>query len=165
MLLRGIKEEHPFEVLLSRQHKNDRLKMRVDEKQEGLVADRFAFETEHVNRISTQKHSDAAHEWRRPFFVAHLVAAGVEPHHIPDLRPADSPALEKLRTPKNRMIAPELNQLLREPEKVFLLIVVFPREPAQLVILAIRVVISVLRARPLVAGVEHRHTLREEQGC
>src|SRR5471030_43359 len=64
MFLRGIKEEHPFEMLLPRQHEDDRLKMRIDEKQEGLVADRVALETEHVNRISAQQHSDAAHEWR-----------------------------------------------------------------------------------------------------
>src|SRR5438046_5878525 len=53
MFLRGIKEEHPFEVLLPREHENDRLKMRIEEKQEGLVADRLALEIEHVNRISS----------------------------------------------------------------------------------------------------------------
>src|SRR5471032_808020 len=67
MFLRSIKDGHPLEVLLPRQHKNDRLKMRVDEKQEGLVSDRFTLETEDVNRISAQKHSDAAHEGRSPF--------------------------------------------------------------------------------------------------
>ena len=64
MFLRGIEEEHPFEVFLARQHESDRLKMRVDQKQERLIADRFAFETEHVDGIAAQKHSDAAHKGR-----------------------------------------------------------------------------------------------------
>src|SRR5947208_16923739 len=111
MFLRGIKEEHPFQVLLPRQDKGDRLKVRVDKKQKCLVADRIALKTEHVDRISAQKHSETAHKGRGPFFVAHFVAARIKPHHVFDLRAADSPALEKFRAPENRMITPEPDQV------------------------------------------------------
>mgnify|MGYP003694582169 CR=1 FL=1 len=41
-------------------------------------------------------------------FVAHFVTTGIEPHHVLDLAAANAAALEKFRTAKNRMLAPEL---------------------------------------------------------
>ena len=107
MFLPGVQEEHPFQMLLPRQDKDDRLEVRIDEKQECVVADGLALKTEHVDCISAQKHSERADKGRRPFFVAHFVAARIEPHHVFDLRAADSPALEKFWAPENRMITPE----------------------------------------------------------
>src|SRR5204863_9828992 len=75
------------------------------------------------------------------------------------------PALEKFRAPENRMITPEPNQFLGKGEELVLLGIVFPAEPAQLVIVAVGIIIPVLRPRPFIAGVEHRYTLGEKQGC
>ena len=45
--------------------------------------------------------------------------------------PANPAALEKFRTPKDRMIAPQLDELLREIEQLLLLVVMLPLEPAR----------------------------------
>ena len=55
------------------------------------------------------------------------------------------------------------NQLSRELQKLILLFVARPIEPIDLVILAVRVVIALLRPAPLVAASEHRHTLGKEK--
>src|SRR4051794_30634576 len=55
----------------------------------------------------------------------------------------------------------ELDQSPCELEQ--LLVAVGPVEPRQLVVLAPRVVVAVLRPPPLVAAEQHRHALREEQ--
>src|ERR1700686_92249 len=113
-------------MLLARQDKTDRLVGRVDQEQKSFVAGRVALEREHVDRVAAEKHADTTHERRAPFLVAHLVAAGIEPHYVPDFRAADPAALEEFWAPKNRMIAPELNESLRKIEEFVLRVVVFP---------------------------------------
>src|SRR6476660_3401511 len=61
------------------------------------------------------------------------------------------------------MILPDLNQSSCELEKLVLFFIAFPIEPADLVVLAISVVISVLRPAPLIAAGQHRHALRKEK--
>src|SRR3954454_5921150 len=56
------------------------------------------------------------------------------------------------------------DHLAEEPEDVALLLArEIPVEPADLVVLAVGVVVALLRAADLVAGDEHRRPLREEQ--
>src|SRR5215472_13203195 len=45
-----------------------------------------------------------------------------------------------------------------------LLVVTLPVEPADLVVLAIGIVVAVLRPAPLIAAAEHRHALRKKEG-
>src|SRR5205807_8437157 len=99
-----------------------------------------------------------------PFLVAHFVATRVKPHHIFDLASPDSSALEKLRSTKNGMIAPELNHFPGELEQRLLFFVAFlPIEPADLVVLTIGIVIAVLSPAEFISPAKHRHTLRNEQ--
>src|SRR5260370_12050388 len=99
----------------------------------------------------------------RPFFLAHLVTTRIEPHHIPNFRTSNPPALEKFRTAKDRMIFPELNQSSGESKQLILLFIALPIEPTNLIVLAISVIVSVLRSAPFVAAAEHRHALRKKQ--
>ena len=50
----------PLDMFLAGQNERQRLEMRVDQKQKSLVADRFAFETQHVDRVAAQEHSDGS---------------------------------------------------------------------------------------------------------
>ena len=99
----------------------------------------------------------------RPFFLAHFVTTRIEPHHIPDFRTSNPPALEKFRTAKDRVISPELNQFLGESKQLILLFIAHPIKPTDLIVLAISVIVSVLCSAPFVAAAEHRHALRKKQ--
>src|SRR5437870_5803644 len=55
------------------------------------------------------------------------------------------------------------DQLSREIQKLLVLFVVPPIEPADLVVLTISVVIALLRSSPLVATQKHRHALRKKK--
>src|ERR1051325_1576972 len=104
--------------------------MRVDQKQESIVANGLTLESHYVDGIAAQHHSEATRERQAPVFFAHFVAAGVEPHHIFDLAAANASALKKFRAPKNRMFMPELNKLPGKlEERLLFLIRVLPIEP------------------------------------
>src|SRR5437868_15193493 len=55
------------------------------------------------------------------------------------------------------------DQLSRELQKLILLFVARPIEPTDLVVLAIRIVIAVLRSSPLVSATEHRDALGKKK--
>src|SRR5690348_13507178 len=63
------------------------------------------------------------------------------------------------------MIAPELDELFRELEERVLLFGVVPVEPADLVILAIGVVVSLLSPLPFIARSEHWNALGKKKRC
>src|SRR5207244_11388151 len=83
--------------------------------------------------------------------------------HIPNLRPAYPAALKKFWTAKYRMRFAKPDQLSREIQKLLVLFVMPPIEPADLVVLTISVVIALLRSSPLVATQKHRHALRKKK--
>ena len=72
-------------MFLSGQTKRDQLVMGVNQEEECVVANWFAFEIEHVHRVAAQQHAETTNERGCPFFFAHLITAGIEPHHIPNL--------------------------------------------------------------------------------
>ena len=88
--------------------------MRINQQQKGVVVDRLTFKVEDITRIAAQQHSNASNKWRRPVFLAHLGATGVEPHHIAGFRSANPAALKEFWAPKYRMRLAERNQLSRE---------------------------------------------------
>src|SRR5436305_15161294 len=110
-------------MLLDRQNKWDRFVMRINQQQKGLVTDWFAFKTENIAGIATQQHPNTTNERRRPVFVAHFAPAGIEPHHVANVRTAYSPTLKKLRPTKQRMCITQSVQLSRELQKLILLLV------------------------------------------
>src|SRR6266542_931320 len=144
-------------MFLSRENEWDRLKMRINQQHECVVTDWFTFKTNDIDRIATQQHSNTANKRRRPFFLAHLGAAGIKPHHISNLRSAYPATAEKFWAAKYRVRLAKPNQPSRELQKLVLLFVACPIEPADLVVLAISIVIALLRSSPLVSAGKHRH--------
>src|SRR4051794_15100912 len=120
--------------------------MRVEENQKSLIANRLAFGVDHIERVAAQQHAETADKGRRPFFVAHFIPTGVEPHDILDFRAADTAALEKFGPAKNRMLMSQLDQFSGEFEKFVLLFRSFPIEPAHLIVLTIGIIVSILAA-------------------
>ena len=150
-------------MLLARKHKRDRFMMSIHKEQKCFIPDRLKLKIDNVLGVSAQEHAETTHERRAPFFIAHFIAAGIEPHHILDLGPTYPPTPEKFRPPKDRMLAPKADQFFRELEERVLLFIALPIEPADLVVLAISVVVSLLRAAQFVAAAKHRHTLGKKK--
>src|SRR5215475_10269850 len=116
-----------------------------------------------MTRVATRELPNTSNEERRPFFVAHFAAAGIEPHHVANLRSADTPTLKEFRSAKDGMRIAKSNELAGELKKLILLFILRPVEPTDLVVLAISVVIAVLRSSPLVSASEHWHALRKKE--
>src|SRR5204863_8616244 len=69
-------------------------------------------------------------------------------------------AAQEPAAPKARVPAAKRDHLLEEAEEVLVALREFPVEPGDLVVLAVGAVVAALGAADLVAGDEHRHTLR-----
>src|ERR1700751_2490874 len=61
------------------------------------------------------------------------------------------------------MVLPELNESSCEIERLVLFLINLPIKPADLVVLAISVVIAILRPAPLIAAGQHGHALRKKK--
>ena len=137
--------------------------MRIYQQQKRLITNWFTFGIERIGRIAAQQHAETAHERGCPFFFGHLVTAGSEPHHIPNLGARNAATFQKRRPQENRMLFSQLDQFSRELKKPILLLVTMPVEPTTLVVLAISIVISALGSPQLVSAAKHRHPLRQKQ--
>src|SRR5437762_3392480 len=126
--------------------------MRIYQQQKRLITNWFTFGIEHIGRIAAQQHAETAHERGCPFFFSHLVTAGSEPHHIPNLGARNAAILQQLRPQKYRMLFSQFNQFSRELKKLILLVVTTPVEPTNLVVLAISIVISAVGSSQLVSA-------------
>src|SRR5262245_52012569 len=161
--VRCVENQLPLEMLLAGKHKRDWFVMGVKQQEKCVVADWFTFKTKNIDCIATEKHADTANEWRSPFFVAHLAAARIEPHHIANLGAAYPAALKKFRPAKDGMRVAKRKQLSRKLQKPILLFAARPIEPADLVILAISIVVAVLRSSPLISATQHRNPLGKKK--
>src|SRR5207249_1457315 len=91
----------------------------------------------------------------------HLLAVWRDPREILDA--ADAASLKIFPPPKNRLRQPEVNQLLYKFKQSLLFVGEVPVDPAQLVVLTVRIVVALLRPAHLVAVANHRHALRKEE--
>src|SRR3954462_8279133 len=139
-------------MFLAWQHERDGLVMRVEQKEERLIANRLAFEAQDIARVAAEKHSQTAHKRRSPFRIAHLVTTGIEPHHVLYLGAANSSALQKLRSAKDRMILTQFDQPPGEFDQSVLFFIPLPVEPADVIVLAIRVVVPFLGSAEFISA-------------
>src|SRR3984893_9664375 len=110
----GVENQLPFEVFFARRQKRDRFVVRVDQQNKSIVAERLSPRINDIAGVTADKHSKATHEWRRPFLVAHLIAARIEPHHVLNFRSANAFALKKFRPAKNGMLLTKFDEALRK---------------------------------------------------
>ena len=100
-----------------------------------------------------------------PLVVIDLTTIRVEPGNITDTITVDTS--EKMPTAKSRMPLTDLDQVLGKSQQ--LAIIRQPRQipiqPIQRVILTIGIVVTTLGAPHLVTSQQHRHPLRQQQGC
>src|SRR5207244_7678981 len=101
---------------------------------------------------AAQEHPETPDNGRIPLLIAHFIAAWIEPHHIYDVTAAHPSAPKEFRTPKDGMGAAKLDQLSCKLEKLILFFVALPIEPADLVVLAIGVIVPLLGSAELIAA-------------
>src|SRR5262249_26756775 len=115
-----------------------------------------------TDQIARETHAQTLDEARVPGLVRHLLALGPEPADILDVGAADRAALKELAPLEDGLLLPDTDRCADEVEEALRSLVELPVEPAELVVLAIRVVVPLLRVAELVAGQQHRHALREQ---
>ena len=99
-----------------------------------------------------------------PVLGGHFAAIEVEPHDVLDVRAGDAASLEKMLAAEYRMLlaqGDEMANIVKEPLPI---LIQMPVEPAQFVVLAIGIVVALLGSADFIAGEQHRHALRQQQG-
>ena len=97
-----------------------------------------------------------------PFFVSHLTPVRPEPQNVFDARSLDRAAEKEVPPAKHRMIQAQSNDFSNQRKQVLFGLKVVPIDPADLVILAIRVVVALLRAAHRISSQDHRNSLRQQ---
>src|SRR5206468_2445765 len=105
----------------------------------------------------------AAGERFAPFIIRHFVPVWSQPGNVFDRGTSNRAALKKTAPVETRMSSADCDQALHILDQVAIILLEPPVNPAQLVVLAIRVVVATLCSAELIACQEHRNTLREEQ--
>src|SRR4030095_15568508 len=92
-----------------------------------------------------------------PHLRRHLAAIGREPGDVLDRAFANALPLKEAAAVQDRWTAAHLDDVFRKAEQILLLGRPLPVEPADLVVLAVGVVVTALSAAHLVPGVQHRN--------
>ena len=88
-----------------------------------------------------------------------------QPCHIFDARTPDTTAQKEVASFENRLRMPQRRHLFRKVQKLFLFRIQVPVDPADLIVLAIWIVVALLSLFDFVAAANHGHALRQQQRC
>jgi hypothetical protein len=157
----GVEDLVPEAVPLEARQRNlPRPGAAVQEQQHRVTPDQSPAFVTFVRRPPRDQHPQETVLRIRPIRVGHLRAVRPDPHHVLLATAVEHPAEE--RAPPQHGIRPEdLQRLPGEPQHVQ--VSAFPVEPAELVVLAVGVVVPLLRAPDLVAAEEHPYALGEDE--
>ncbi len=137
--------------------------MGVEQQQERVVDHRPALRRRLVELLAVEEHPDHVAVPPLPVALGHLAPVRPEPPGVGQAARAVGGALEEAHPAEHRVAAAQPDQPAGEEVELGLPRLVPPTQPRQLVVLAPRVVVAVLRAAELVAPQDHRHALRQEQ--
>ena len=139
--------------------------MRIQENQQGVIHNRPALFIGLRHGITRETKHEGADKARVPILVSHSLPIRTQPGDVLDLRSTDPAPLKKEPPPENRVLLPQVNETLREYHQLTGRTVQFPVVPSELIILAVRIVVALLRPPNLVAPADHWDTLREQEQC
>src|SRR5690242_9315391 len=159
----GVQDQLPAEAPLPfGKDELERLVVRVEHDVEAVVDDPLAALVHRGDRGSVQEDAERLREAGLPVLVRHLDSRRREPADVADVVPADRAPLKPAAAAEHGVRVAQRDQMAGELEQ--LLVRVLPVVPRDLVVLAVRVVVPLLRAADLVAAADHGNALREQQG-
>src|SRR5581483_1088769 len=148
-----------------RQPERNLLMMRVHQHKEVLVLDSLSPLINLIHRLTGEKHTQRSCEILLPLFVGHLSSLRMQPENVLDLSTFDPATLKEISAAENRMALSQRNHTLRECEQIAIDVRRVPVDPADFVILTIRVVIPLLTMTDRISRQHHGHALRQEKRC
>ena len=110
----------------------------------------------------SEKHAQASGGGLRPFFIRHLFAIRTEPEDVLNASAANGAALKEITPPKNRVLFAQHDHALQKGQQFLIGRLEVPIEPADLFILAVGIVVTVLGVADAITGKQHGNTLRKE---
>ena len=142
-----------------RQPERERIAPRVEDHEERVVDDGLALVRLGHDLGAVQERPDRRCVTALPVLARHRAAVGPEPPDVGSARVLLLEPRQERRPPEDRVRSPQLDEPLREGMKRSGPVVEVPVEPADLVVLAVGVVVAALGAGELVAGHQHRHAV------
>src|SRR5262249_6769318 len=139
---------------LGRDRKGRLLVVGVEEDQERAVDNRLTMRGARAERLPVQEDPEARTVRAVPVALGHLAAAAADPRGVGGAG-GGTVTDEERRAAEDRLLLPRADQPAREPLRPPLALVQVPVDPGELVVLAVRVVVAVLRAGDLVTGDQH----------
>ena len=133
---------------------------RIQQQQQCVVADQLAALVNLGDGVTHEHHAEGTHGGRVPPGVGHFLARRVEPQNVGGRSPAGGMTPEEGAPAQHRMRSSQMDELPYKGQQRLLLGGQVPVEPADLVVLAVGVVVATMGAAHLVAGTEHGHALR-----
>src|SRR5208337_1651082 len=136
--------------------------MGVEEKEDAVAFSWMAEFVVFVQHAASKLHAETD-EAAVPIGLGHFAAFGVPPEHILGKTPAEGFAGEEVFTAEHGIFGTERDQLADEIAEFDPGIGPAPFEPAQAVVLAVAVVVSLLGVPAVITRQQHGHALREKQ--
>src|SRR6185312_3676845 len=112
---------------------------------------------------AVEQHAKAAGVAVLPTLLGHLGPGRIEPGDVADAELLVEIASQETAAAEDRVPVPKLGELFDEGDQRLAALADVPVDPADLVVLAIGVVVAALGAGKLVAGEQHRGALAEQQ--
>src|SRR4030095_16715626 len=125
------------------QREIERLVMRIEQEQERGVAHAFAILIELVQLVSLEKDHQRLDVTLLPVLLRHRFAVGAQPRDVADAFAAKRSSFEPPTSAESRMLIAQTDNAPRELEQT--VVCCLPVEPRNLVVLAVRVVVALLR--------------------
>ena len=135
----------------------------VEQQKDVIVTQRLPTRIRFAEGIASQQHAETSCKVLVPFDDGHLSAGRREPCDVFPRCALRRASLQESTTPEHRVQTSKRQQSTRERQHLLAFVIQMPIDPAQLVVLAIGVVVAVLRAPHFIAGREHRHALRKQE--
>src|SRR5690348_10893601 len=118
--------------------------VRVDDHEQRVSDDMVALLIELLDHVAGHPHPEGAHKVRCPGLIVHFLTGGVQKGDVFDVLPAEGAALKKSAALERGLASANLDYTLAEFKKRLLIGSEVPVHPADLIVLTIGVVISLL---------------------
>src|SRR6516225_7188981 len=116
-----------------------------------------------IDGRTRQKNAESASVFLVPFLIRHFAAVRAEPENVFDVSAFDGPSLKEIAAAENRMILANGDEFSQESDEFLFTRQLLPVHPAEFIVLAVAVVVSLLGAAEYIAVKQHGDSLGQKQ--